>query len=90
MTDEKKKPRKRRQRRVAKKKVKGNGNLVRDTGTNAIVNTNRSALEAAKKAKMTALKNQESEQRIANLEDKLDTVTKQLEQLLNTIEGNNK
>jgi len=60
-------------------KVEGHPGYYRDMVTGAIINKNKSALEAAKKKKEALIRDRE---RMEELENKVDNLTNMLETLL--------
>lgn len=60
--------------------------LMRDPETNAIINTNREAIRAAKIKKQ---KTQEEQQRIQSLENDVSDIKNMLSQILGKLDGNN-
>lgn len=61
---------------MKKIKIKGYYDLQRDSGSNAVINTNIDALEIAKAAKKKRLS---LEKRVSDIETKLNTIIKLLE-----------
>lgn len=61
-------------------RVKGHSNLVRDTRTGVILNTNKTEIETSKKLKLVQ---QEKDQRITRLTDEVDTLRNDVQQIKN-------
>ena len=59
-------------------RVKGHSNLVRDTRTGVILNTNKTEIETSKKLKLVQ---QEKDQRITRLTDEVDTLRNDVQQI---------
>ena len=59
-------------------RVKVHSNLVRDTRTGVILNTNKTEIETSKKLKLVQ---QEKDQRITRLTDEVDTLRNDVQQI---------
>lgn len=67
---------------IKRVKIEGRPELERDTRTMAVVNSNREALEAAKKRKQMALKMKDLEDQIASIYKRLDELEAILKEML--------